>query len=61
MVKSRLGIAVLVLFTSNLLLASKLGFNWLNITALILCGLTLTLQAVGGRHGENIDRGKTEV
>lgn len=51
MVKSRLGIVVLVLFTSNLLLASKLGFNWLNVTALILCGLTLALQAVGGHNG----------
>ena len=51
MVKSRLGIVVLVLFVSNLLLASKLGFNWLNVTALILCGLTLALQAVGGHNG----------
>ena len=52
MVKKIQSIAILVLFLSNLLLASRYGFNLLNAVATVLSGLVLVLQIAGGAHHE---------
>lgn len=52
MVKKFKSTAILVIFVANLLLASRYGFNILNIIALTAAGLVLLLEIIGGtRHG----------
>lgn len=52
MVKKIQSIAILVLFLSNLLLASRYGLNPLNLLAIALSGLVLVLQVIGGKRHE---------